>query len=174
MNEPSAPDPTFPRLSTLPFPAYRYVPGRSPHPRTDPRGHSFERPVPDLSGEAVAARENWRASPHFCYSVDLYNYAYWWESHEGWEGLWRAYTLHDPLRYALQVFIQIAAAHLQRFMGREDGVRRLLKHARLHLDVARGGGEIVFGCNLEAWWTDTVVPYFEHTKGARFPFLRPA
>ena len=173
MNQPTAPDPSFPRLSADSFPAYRFVPGRTPHPRNDPQGHSFGKPQADFAEEALAVRRDWRASPHFCYSVDLYNYAYWWEAHEGWEGLWRRYDRDDPLRFALQVFIQISAAHLQRFMGHPDGARRLLKHARIHLDAARPAGQIVFGCNLEVWWSEAVIPYFDGENGAGYPFLRP-
>jgi hypothetical protein len=173
VNQPSPPDPTFPRLSAHEFPAYRYVPGRTPHPYADPEGHSYGRKQADFTSEALVVRDDWRASPSFCRSVDLYNYAYWWEAHEGWEGLWRCFGPDDPLRYALQVFIQISAAHLQRFMGREEGVRTLLKHARQHLDVARGAGEVVLGCNLEAWWSESVKPYFANSKGAPYPFLRP-
>lgn len=173
MDTPTAPDPGFPRLTTAPFPAYRFVPGVHPHPRNDPRGHSYGRHEADFADEALAVRSNWRAGPRFCYSVDLYNHAYWWEAHEGWEGIWRCYEPDDPLRFALQVFIQVSAAHLQRHMGHPDGAGRLLKHARLHLDAARSAGPVVFGCNVEAWWRGAVVPYFAGKSGVAYPFLRP-
>jgi hypothetical protein len=174
VTEPAPPDPTFPRLTTRAFPHYRFVPGRSPHPRADPRGHSHGQPTRDHSEEARAARDDWRASPSFCYSVDLYNYAYWWEAHEGWENLWRCYPPEDPLRFALQAFIQLSAAHLQRFMGKETGVRTLLRHTRRHLDAARPAGGIVFGCNLETWWREAVTPFFDDPQRNPYPFLRPA
>ena len=121
MSEPSPPDPNFPRLTERAFPAYRYAPGRRPHPVNDPDGHSHGRVLPDFGEEALVACANWRASPHFCHSVDLYNYAYWWEAHEGWEGLWRALDTDTPHRYALQAFIQVSAAHLQRFLEHPKG-----------------------------------------------------
>ncbi len=37
VHEPLPPDPSWPRYSTGAFPAYRYIPGRSPHPRRDAR-----------------------------------------------------------------------------------------------------------------------------------------
>ena len=174
MDGPVPPDPEFPRLSSRPFPAYRYVPGRDPHPFSDPRGHSYGQAEPDCTGEAAALFRDWRSSPHFCYSVDLYNYAYWWEAHSGWEGLWRCLEPDEPRRFALQAFIQVSAAHLQRFLGRAAGVEMLLKHARLHLDAARSGGAALLGCDLEAWWRDAVAPYFAEQPGATYPFLRPA
>jgi hypothetical protein len=168
------PDPTFPRYSTRPFPAYRFVPGRSPHPRTDSRGHSYGKPEPGLADEALALHRDWRASPRFRFSVDLYNHAYWWEAHEGWEGLWRHLESADPLRYALQALIQVSVAHLQRVLDREDGMSSLLKLARLNLDAARPAGAVVLGCDLQGWWQDAVSPYFADPHAAGYPFLRPA
>ncbi len=173
MSEPVAPDPAFPRLSNVPFPAYRFVPGASPHPFRDPAGHSYGKPGEDFTREAEIARTDWRASPHFRYSVDLYNYAYWWEAHEGWEGLWRCYEMGDAYRFALQAFIQVSAAHLQRFMQHANGARALLKHARLHLDAARSAGPTLFGVDLDRWWYDEVEPYFNAPYAHAFPFLRP-
>ncbi len=172
-SEPHPPDPAFPRISDLPFPSYRFVPGRTPHPRNDPRGHSFAAEATDFTDEARAVRNDWRESPHFCYSVDLYNYAYWWEAHEGWEGLWRCYQPGDPYRLILQAFIQVSAAHLQRFMLHANGARHLLKHARLHLDAARAVGPVAFGVNLDEWWFEAVEPYFNAPYAHPFPFLRP-
>ena len=48
MIEPHPPDPAWPRYSTRPFPSYRFVPGKSPHPRRDPHGHSYGQPEPKL------------------------------------------------------------------------------------------------------------------------------
>lgn len=169
-----SPDPAFARLSTRPFPAYRHVPGRNPQPFSDPGGHSYGKVEPDYTDEALALRRDWRASPRFCFSVDLYNHAYWWEAHAGWEGLWRCFEPEEPQRYALQAFIQVSAAHLQRFLGRAEGVQMLLRHARMHLDTASAGGATVFGCDLATWWQDGVAPYFLGREGAAFPFLRPA
>jgi hypothetical protein len=149
------------------------VPGRTPHPRTDPRGHSYGKIEPGFADEAQALRRDWKASPRFCFSVDLYNYAYCWEAHEGWEGLWRCLETADPLRSVLQAFIQVSAAHLQRFLEREEGARSLLRLARLHLDAARPAGEIVLGCDLDVWWHETVWPWFAGQHSAPFPFLRP-
>lgn len=173
MTEPPAPDPSFPRLTDKPFPAYRFVPGRSPHPYRDADGHSYGAKEPDCSDEAKIVLKNWRASPAFCYSVDLYNHAYWWEAHEGWESLWRCYEQGDPHRFILQSFIQVSAAHLQRFMQHANGARQLLKHARLHLDAGRPAGEIVFGVHLDHWWNDEVMPFFNGPHANPYPFLRP-
>lgn len=173
MTEPQAPDPSFPRLTDEAFPLYRFAPGKSPHPHSDPDGHSYGQAVSDMSEEALRVRDDWKTSPAYCYSVDLYNYAYWWEAHEGWEGLWRCYEQGDPYRFVLQSFIQVSAAHLQRFLQHANGARSLLKHARLHLDIGAAAGEIVFGVHLDRWWYDDVMPFFDGPHANPFPFLRP-
>jgi uncharacterized protein len=119
--EPSPPDPAPARYSRAPFPAYRYVPGRSPHPRSDPLGHAWGRPEPrprSLEASAWADSDLWRAG------VDLYNFAYWWEAHEAWEVLWRGRN-EAAVTAALQGLIQIAASNLKRFMGAERAAQAL-------------------------------------------------
>ena len=125
--EPPAPDPAWPRYSTLPFPVYRFVPGRSPHPRRDPRGHAYG--APDLPPPRVTP-ERWRENDVYLQGIDLYNYAYWWECHEALEGLWHL-TGHEGLEAQfLQGIIQTAAANLRRFVGSPEGARRLGMAAR--------------------------------------------
>ena len=34
---------TRPRYTNLPLPAYRFVPGKAPHPTRDPDGHSYNK-----------------------------------------------------------------------------------------------------------------------------------
>ena len=85
VTEPQPPDPSWPRYSTRPFPSSRFVPGKTPHPRRDPRGHSYEQPEPK---QAEFAPAEWQQSEEYLYGIDLYNYAYWWECHEVFEGLW--------------------------------------------------------------------------------------
>lgn len=173
LREPVAPDPAYRRLTTRPLPAYRFVDGLNPHPLNDPRGHSYEAPEPDLADEAARLRDDWRASPQFCYGVDLYNLAYWWEAHETWEPLWQCFKEGDPVRHALQAFIQLSAAHIKRHIGRRFGVTRLVVRARGHLDIARRGGPIVLGVELNRWWSEAVRPYFVAEADAPYPFLDP-
>jgi len=171
---PPAPDPTCPRFSDQPFPAYRFVPTLNPHPRLDPRGHSYGVPSPDITAEARALANDWRASQCFRYGVDLYNYAYWWEAHETWEPLWLAQPPDTPLRHALQGLIQVSAAHLKRHVGQPKGTRTLLTRARHNFDAARPAGEVLCGINLELWWHDHVAPYFADTAaGHAYPLLLP-
>lgn len=87
MTEPQPADPHGPRYSTRPFPPYRFVPGQTPHPRRHPHGHSYGQAEPN---PALFPAEEWQKSDAYLYGIDLYNFAYWWECHEVFEGLWHA------------------------------------------------------------------------------------
>jgi hypothetical protein len=121
-DEPLPPDPAFPRYTKALFPAYRYVPGRSAHPRRDPVGHSYGRPEPHADPIDPAA---WAQSSVYLLGVDLYNQAYWWEAHECFELLWHMTDKEGPLGNLLQGIIQVAAGNLKRFMGEESAAQKL-------------------------------------------------
>jgi hypothetical protein len=124
--EPNAPDPRWPRHTRRAFPPYRFVPGRNPHPRRDPKGWAYGLPeIPPPRHEPSA----WRANEEYLYGIDLYNFAYWWECHESLEGLWHLTGHEGPEALFLQGLIQSAAAHLQKHMGGERGARRLAEEA---------------------------------------------
>lgn len=53
----------------------------------------------------------WRQNEDYLYGVDLYNFAYWWEAHEAWEGLW--HQAEDTYRLFLQGLIQVSAAFIK-------------------------------------------------------------
>lgn len=172
--QPTPPDPAFPRLTRRPLPAYRFLNTGEPHPVRHADGHSYLRPEPNVAGEAAAlAAGNWQACPEFCYGVDLYNYAYWWEAHEAWEAVWQCYPLDSAMRHVLQGFIQVSAAHLQHHRGIARGSQTLLARARQHLTLANlPRSAIIVGVEIEAWWRDAVTPYFAGVDGAAYPFIR--
>src|SRR5947209_1764288 len=70
-----------------PLPPYTYVPGRCPHPTSDPAGHSFNVP---RERPAAPDPDNWAACRPYQVGIDLFNHGYYWEAHEVWEGLWHA------------------------------------------------------------------------------------
>lgn len=130
------------RYTDRALPHYRHVPGRTPHPVRDPRGHSHGRapvPVPDLNAA------DWRACDEYLYGLDLFNAGYWWECHEVLENLWHAAGIGTPAGHALQAVIQCAAAHLKHECGQPVGARRLVEHASAHADW---GGRLALGLDL--------------------------
>ena len=108
-----------------PFPPYRHVPGVTPHPIRDPEGHSYGLEDDD---SPVSLPANWRQTEDYLYGVDLYNFAYWWEAHEAWEGLWN--KTEDDCRLFLQGLIQISAALIKVHMRQLRGLQSLSTNGR--------------------------------------------
>ncbi len=143
------------------MPPYRYVPGQSPHPRRDPRGHGYGRPEPR---HAIVDPAAWASCAIYLRGVDLYNAAFWWESHEAFEALWHG-AGGGPVADFFQGLIQVAAAELKRLMGNERaagalygrGLARLggVASPFLGLDVRRFAGDVearVAGTRGEPAW----------------------
>jgi uncharacterized protein len=61
------------------------------------------------------------------YGIDLYNFAYWWECHEVFEGLWHAVGPDTEQGNFFQALIQVAAANLKRFLGNEQTAQKLAR-----------------------------------------------
>ncbi|MGH7168620.1 MAG: DUF309 domain-containing protein [Nitrospiraceae bacterium] len=61
--------------------------------------------------------DEWRSSEDYLYGIDLYNFAYWWECHEVFEGLWHAVGHKTLQGNFFQALIQVAAANLKRLLG---------------------------------------------------------
>jgi len=128
--EPQPPDPTWPRYSTRSFPSYRFLPGNNPHPRRNPLGHSYGQPEPKL---LAFPQEHWQQSEDYLYGIDLYNYAYWWECHEVFEGLWHAAGHGTEQGNFFQALIQLTAANLKQFLGHQQAAQKLARSGLVRL-----------------------------------------
>ena len=113
---------TPPRYTDRPFPAYRYVPGKAPHPTRDPEGHSYNKPV---EKPAVFKTGHWQSCNEYLYGIDLFNHGYWWEAHEALESVWVAAGRQTETGLFIQGLIQIAVAHLKKFQGFHDVAKRM-------------------------------------------------
>ena len=138
-----------PRYTDRPLPAYRHVPGQTPHPTRDPEGHSYDRPAPDLPD---LNHEDWRKSEEYLFGIDLFNEGCWWECHEVLERLWHASGIGSEAGHVLQAVILCAAAHLKVRTEQPAGARRLFDHALRH---ARWSGSRKLGLDLDAMVRDT-------------------
>lgn len=118
---------TIPRLVPgRSFPSYSYVPGRSPHPISDPEGHSFDHrcpPPPPIDPE------HWSASEEYLYGIDLFNHGFYWEAHEVWEGLWLAAGRAGVVADFMKGLIQLTAAGVKVRQGMPTGVVSLASGA---------------------------------------------
>ena len=118
-------------LPERPFPPYAFIgEGRgNPHPRHDPAGHSHD--VPELTPPPFDP-ERWWDSPTYLYGIDLFNYGYYWEAHEEWEGLWVAAGKRGPASEFFKGLIKLAAAAVKVRQGQPTGVQRHGSRAAEH------------------------------------------
>jgi uncharacterized protein len=116
--------PAVPRLvPEEPLPAYAFVPGRFPHPISDPKGHRF--------GAGLTATrvdpEHWQECRLYLLGFDLFNHGYYWESHVAWESLWLGCGRKGMTADFLKGLIKLAAAGVKACEGRPEGV---MSHCR--------------------------------------------
>src|SRR5436190_73921 len=131
--------PCVPRLvPEEPLPPYAFVPGRFPHPESDPAGHSFGS---DRAPTAALDPERWEASKPYLYGLDLFNAGFYWESHVAWESLWLAAQRKGVVADFLKGLIQLAAAGVKHAEGKPQGVQsHASRAAELWREVAQSLG----------------------------------
>ena len=125
-----------------PLPPYTYIPGRTPHPKSDPLGHSYDAAEPQLSPLDANRLD---ASPDFGYAVDLFHAGYYWEAHEFWESLWHAVGRRGATASALKGLIRLAAAGVKVREGNAAGIASHLVRAAELLEEACSGGTAMIG-----------------------------
>lgn len=93
-------------ISSWPFPSYLFIPGTNPHPKKEGgyrEGQSDPVTVPiDLNHP--------EKNVFLRYSLDLYNYCYFWESHVYFEALWNAHERKGTTADFLKAMIKLGAA----------------------------------------------------------------
>jgi hypothetical protein len=144
---PNRPAPRYCAQQALP--AYRFVPGLHPHPRRDPRGHSFEtqpRPTRHAPWDVGA----WRTLADWLFGVDCFNAFFFWEAHESWESLWAATARDSAAARLLQGLIQIAAALLKIHLGSLHGAATLSRAGREKLAHCAAAAPTLLGLDVRA------------------------
>jgi len=150
-----------PRYCDVPFAPYRFVPGKHPHPTAHRDGHSYLPPGESEPPVPFVPPEKWYESEAYLEGVDCYNNGYWWEAHEAWEGLWHVVPNPSSQRSFLQGSIQVAALHLQAFLGKRNGILRLRESSQRHFaNVEMPTDGVFMGVNLDEWLKD-VTAYTE-------------
>ena len=115
-----------PPHSELPLPEYTHIPGITPHPLGDPRGHSFGKV------HAVYPVPNWQDLPEcelFQVGRRLFNAGYYWEAHEAWEGVWIAAGRSGLVADFVKGLIKLAAAGVKLREDSAIGAQRHLARA---------------------------------------------
>jgi uncharacterized protein len=157
-----------------PLPPYTFVPGRSPHPVSDPAGHQFGQ-TPEAPDPLDA--DTWQTNRAYLYGIDLFNHGYYWEAHEAWESLWHLCGRKGTTADFLKGLIKLAAAGVKHRQGTPAGVR---SHARRAADLftaaARSpGSETDFYLGLRVTELIALAKEIGHDGWpARQVFLRPA
>ena len=158
------------RYTNLPWPAYRFLPGRDPHPHAYPAGHSSRPPGELPPPVEFKSADQWRESVDYLFGCDLYNHGYWWEAHETWEGLWQLTDKSRVQGQFLQTLIQVAACHLKLHMGKLAGVENLRQSAARHStyvteQIADG---MLMGLAFKSWY-GRVEEYYAHLLASPDP-----
>src|SRR5712692_3032494 len=102
------------------LPPYTYVPGRSPHPISDPAGHQFGQTLQLPDARDV---NHWQTNRAYLCGIDLFNHGYYWEAHETWEGLWHQCGRKGTTADYLKALIKLAAARVKHLAGTPRGVK---------------------------------------------------
>jgi hypothetical protein len=85
--------------------------------------------------------EQWPSLEHWLWGVDLFNHAYWWESHEQHEALWHAAGRTSEHARFVQGVIKVAAACLNREVGKREIARDQAEAGIALLGATRVGTE---------------------------------
>ena len=142
-----------PRYTKRPFPEYRFVPGKAPHPTRDPDGHSYNKTAVQLG---IFKSGDWQSCDEYLYGIDLFNHEYWWESHEALEAVWVAAGRRTETGFFIQGLIHIAVAHLKWFQGFHDTASRMASEGLEKMKSIKG---IYMGIDIGAFRSD-VKEYF--------------
>ena len=162
------------RYSNLPLPSYRHVPGLTPHPVKDPRGHLYGQAQPEASSSCRDLPASWAECVEYLYGVDLFNRAYLWEAHETWEMVWIAAGKTSDTAGFVQGLIQVSAALLRSHLGTPRGADNLMTRAGGRFDVIE---DQMTGADQDRYlgiavksWRRSVEEYLV-TSGGTYPFL---
>ena len=114
---------------------YAYLPGHTPHPTRDPDGHSYAAHpgIPEAPDPGA-----WHLCSDYLYGIDLFNYGFYWEAPEAWEGLWVACGRRGLTATFLQALINLAAAGFKARWGSARGMRANAGTALRLFDTAAG------------------------------------
>ncbi len=113
----------FYRYTDRQFPPYRHRLGKTPHPMRHRSGHMYG--LPELEPPPFS-KTGWKDSESYLYGIDLFNFRYFWEAHEAWEGLWTQERESKLNHEFLRGLIQTSAAMLKREQQAWRGAATLL------------------------------------------------
>ena len=120
------------------FPAYTFVPGRTPRHREEDRAIS---PV-------ALTEANWREHEEYLRGLDLYAAGYYWEAHEAWEAAWNSTGRVGRICDFLKALIKLAAAGVKIYEGSLSGFENHVRRCLELLDKLCLQGDTCLGVDL--------------------------
>ena len=118
-------------LPDEPLPPYAFVPGRAPHPESDPAGHSFG----VARGLATIDLDHWPRCRAYLRGLDLFNAGFFWEAHVEFESLWLACGRRGTAADYFKAWVKLAAAGVKHRQEMPAGVKT---HAARAAELWRG------------------------------------
>ena len=106
-------------LPDRPFPPYKFLPGKHPHPNKE-GGYRFQEKEPECS---PIEKYDPLTNEDYLYSLDLFNHGYYWEAHVWWEAMWNAHNRQGPMADLLKGLIKLAAAGVKEELGQTEASR---------------------------------------------------
>lgn len=133
------------RYTQKEFPPYAFVPGRNPHPKISPEGYLYNK-----LEDKYKPIENYLDSEHYLYAIDLFNYGYYWETHEVLEGLWNSHNREGDIADFLKAIIRLSAAGVKVKQGQEKGIKEhSLAAQNIFKNIKnKNNNEVFLGINL--------------------------
>lgn len=108
------------------LPPYTHVPGITPHPVSDPRGHM---------GNADKQRKESSPARMLAHGIMLFNRGFYWEAHEAWEHLWIALGRSGSEAEIVKGLIKLAACGVKCLEANSVGASRHASRAASLLDA---------------------------------------
>lgn len=102
------------------LPSYTHLPGRTPHPISDPQGHSYGKPVEGAHDLETCLKRG----------MSLFQNGYFWEAHEAWEQAWILLGRQGAAADFVKGYIKLAASGVKCLVQHRTGAERHLRRAR--------------------------------------------
>ncbi len=109
------------------LPPYTYVPGQTPHPFSDPQGHSY----------GLHEAGPFDLDERFHRGLVLFQNGYFWEAHEAWEQAWIVLGRKGEQANYIKGLIKLAAAGVKCLEENKAGAQRHLKRAQELLNASQ-------------------------------------
>ena len=109
-----------------PLPPYTHVPGVTPHPVSDPKGHLYG---------AEDFLTGWPDEKLLGWGGRLFEHGFYWEAHEAWEQLWIRFGRRGREADVVKGLIKLAACGVKCLETNQSGA---IMHAKRATELLQG------------------------------------